>query len=96
MVKTYIRDTAAGLKPIRDPMIMVVGDTYYLTGTQPPYWRGENAGMHLWSSTPFAGMTAPTSGNGCTSGKWNTTRTEPLCWNDTLHCLYLDSSLFIS
>ena len=50
MNKTYICDTAAGLETIRDPMIMVVGDTYYLTGTQPPYWSGENAGMHLWRS----------------------------------------------
>lgn len=50
MNKTYICDTAAGLETIRDPMIMVYGDTYYLTGTQPPYWKGENAGMHLWST----------------------------------------------
>ena len=57
MVKTYIRDTAAGLETIRDPMIMVVGDTYYLTGTQPPYWQGENAGMHLWSSKDLTHFT---------------------------------------
>lgn len=50
MKKTYIIDPDANLLTIRDPMIMVVGDTYYLTGTQPPYWRGENAGVHLWSS----------------------------------------------
>ncbi len=50
MAKTYIIDTAAGLETIRDPMITVVGDTYYLTGTQPPYWTGDNAGVHLWSS----------------------------------------------
>ena len=50
MNKTHICDTAAGLETIRDPMIMVYGDTYYLTGTQPPYWQGENAGMHLWST----------------------------------------------
>lgn len=31
-------------------MILPVGDTYYLTGTQPPYWEGDNAGVHLWSS----------------------------------------------
>ena len=50
MKKTYICDPSAQLETIRDPMITVVGDTYYLTGTQPPYWSGENAGMHLWSS----------------------------------------------
>lgn len=50
MSKTYICDAEAGLTTIRDPMIMVAGDTYYLTGTQPPYWTGENAGVHLWSS----------------------------------------------
>ena len=50
MKKTYIIDPEANLLTIRDPMIMVAGDTYYLTGTQPPYWQGENDGMHLWSS----------------------------------------------
>ena len=50
MSKTYIYDAEAGLTTIRDPMIMVAGDTYYLTGTQPPYWTGENSGVHLWSS----------------------------------------------
>lgn len=50
MTKSYIIDIDANLVTIRDPMIMVSDDTYYLTGTQPPYWQGENAGVHLWSS----------------------------------------------
>lgn len=50
MRKTYITDENAGLLTIRDPMITVVNDTYYLTGTQPPYWGGINDGMHLWST----------------------------------------------
>ncbi len=32
-----------------DPMILLDGDTFYLTGTQPPYWEGINDGVHLWS-----------------------------------------------
>lgn len=55
--KTYITDEKANLTTIRDPMIVVVGDTYYLTGTQPPYWKGENAGMHLWSSKDLKSFT---------------------------------------
>lgn len=47
---TLIKDESANFCTIRDPMIVVVGDTYYLTGTQPPYWNGDNAGVHLWSS----------------------------------------------
>lgn len=50
MKKTYITDADANLTTIRDPMFTVVGDTYYLTGSQPPYWKGENAGVHLWST----------------------------------------------
>ena len=45
-----IRDESANLLTIRDPMILPVGDTYYLTGTQPPYWSGANDGVHLWST----------------------------------------------
>ena len=45
-----IRDEHANLLTIRDPMILPVGDTYYLTGTQPPYWQGANDGVHLWST----------------------------------------------
>ncbi|MBR2949087.1 MAG: family 43 glycosylhydrolase [Lachnospiraceae bacterium] len=48
--RLYIKDESANLLTIRDPQIMVVGDTYYLTGTQPPYWEGPNAGVHLWST----------------------------------------------
>ena len=36
-----------------DPMILLDGDTYYLTGTQLPYWEGINDGVHLWSSPDF-------------------------------------------
>ena len=35
-----IRDESTGLITIRDPMILPVGDTYYLTGTQPPLLDG--------------------------------------------------------
>ena len=45
-----IRDEQANLITIRDPMILPVGDTYYLTGTQPPYFQGPNDGIHLWST----------------------------------------------
>lgn len=48
--KNYIIDENANLTTIRDPMVLVDGDTYYLTGTQPPYWKGEHTGVHLWSS----------------------------------------------
>lgn len=53
----YIKDTAANLNTIRDPMVVVVGDTYYLTGTQPPYWEGINEGVHLWSSKDLVHFT---------------------------------------
>ena len=48
--KNYITDENAKLTTIRDPMVLVDGDTYYLTGTQPPYWEGDHTGVHLWSS----------------------------------------------
>ena len=38
MKKQYVSDEKAGLVTMLDPMVMVCGDTYYLTGTQPPYW----------------------------------------------------------
>ncbi|MGI5894501.1 MAG: glycoside hydrolase family 43 protein [Candidatus Merdivicinus sp.] len=38
------------LPTIRDPQILVADGFYYLTGTQPPYWRGENPGVMLWKS----------------------------------------------
>lgn len=46
----YVYDEKADLLSLRDPMILLDGDTYYLTGTQPPYWDGLNDGVHLWSS----------------------------------------------
>lgn len=48
--KPYISDIDAGLETIRDPMIALINDRYYLTGTQPPYWDGPNDGVRLWSS----------------------------------------------
>lgn len=38
------------VKNIRDPFIMLDGDTYYLTGTTPPYWNGRSRGVKLWKS----------------------------------------------
>ena len=55
--KPYIIDESAGLTSLRDPMIMVVGDTYYLTGTQAPYWKGPNAGVHMWSTKDMVHFT---------------------------------------
>ena len=46
----YILDKYANLITIRDPMFVIVGDTYYLTGTQPSYWKGINDGVRLWST----------------------------------------------
>ena len=57
MKKQYISDEKAGLSTMRDPMVMVHGDTYYLTGTQPPYWDGYNDGVHLWSSKDMISFT---------------------------------------
>ena len=59
MKKEYISDENAGLVTMRDPMVLVYGDTYYLTGTQPPYWdnEGDNAGVHLWSSKDLVHFT---------------------------------------
>ena len=54
---SYIADPQANLTTIRDPMVVTVGNTYYLTGTQPPYWKGENAGVHLWSSEDLVHFT---------------------------------------
>ncbi|MBQ7917035.1 MAG: family 43 glycosylhydrolase [Firmicutes bacterium] len=55
--KPHIIDESAGLTTLRDPMIMVVGDTYYLTGTQAPYWEGPNAGVHMWSTKDMVHFT---------------------------------------
>lgn len=38
------------VKNIRDPFIILDNDTYYLTGTIPPFWSGENDGVMLWKS----------------------------------------------
>lgn len=35
---------------IRDPFIIYDDGKYYLTGTTPPYWSGENNGVMLWES----------------------------------------------
>ncbi len=48
--RPYIYDESANLTTLRDPMILLDGDTYYMTGTQEPYWKGANDGVHLWSS----------------------------------------------
>lgn len=53
----YIIDREANLLTIRDPMIAVVDDTYYLTGSQMPYWKGVNDGVHLWSSKDLKSFT---------------------------------------
>lgn len=39
------------IKTIRDPFVILVGDTYYLTGTTPPYWDGTSPGVRLWKSS---------------------------------------------
>lgn len=36
---------------VRDPFMLRVDDTYYLTGTLRPIWSGPNPGVPLWSST---------------------------------------------
>ena len=38
------------IKRIRDPFILLEGDTYYLTGTIPPFWDGTSEGVKLWKS----------------------------------------------
>ena len=57
MSRIFTKDESANLLTIRDPMILVVDDTYYLTGTQPPYWKGPNDGVHLWSSKDLVNFT---------------------------------------
>ncbi|MBE6719786.1 MAG: hypothetical protein E7571_03890 [Ruminococcaceae bacterium] len=39
------------VRNIRDPFILLDGDTYYLTGTIPPYWNGKSEGVKLWKSS---------------------------------------------
>lgn len=53
----FVIDKEANLLTIRDPMILVVEDTYYLTGSQMPFWRGVNDGVHLWSSKDLKSFT---------------------------------------
>lgn len=38
------------IKSIRDPFILLENGTYYLTGTIPPFWTGQNDGVKLWKS----------------------------------------------
>ena len=38
------------IKNIRDPFIILEDDTYFLTGTIPPYWNGKSEGVKLWKS----------------------------------------------
>lgn len=38
------------IKNIRDPFILLEGETYYLTGSIPPYWDGRSEGVRLWKS----------------------------------------------
>ena len=38
------------VRNIRDPFILLDGDTYYLTGTIPPYWNGKSEGVKLWKN----------------------------------------------
>ena len=47
---TYISDESAGLITMRDPCVLPDNGTYYLVGTQPPYWNGINNGVHMWKS----------------------------------------------
>ena len=48
----YSNPTAADtIKNIRDPFIILEGDTYYLTGTTPPFWDGKSEGVKLWKSS---------------------------------------------
>ncbi len=51
--RDYIYDDSANLLSLRDPMVVVVGDTYYMTGTQMPHWKGVSDGVSLWSTKDF-------------------------------------------
>lgn len=55
--KGYVIDEKAGLISMRDPMILPDNGIYYLVGTQPPYWNGENAGVHMWKSPDLENWT---------------------------------------
>lgn len=40
---------------IRDPMIVLYNDRYYMVGTSPDFWRGANPGVRMWSSEDLVG-----------------------------------------
>lgn len=42
--------TLPGGELIRDPMILRVGELYYMVGTCAPFWHGPNPGVKLWRS----------------------------------------------
>jgi len=41
---------ADALGTLRDPSMLTVGDRYYMVASIPPFWRGFNEGIRLWSS----------------------------------------------
>lgn len=45
---------------IRDPMILPVGDKYYMVGTSPGFWEGYTPGVRLWSSRDLVHWTFET------------------------------------
>ena len=47
-----------GLEQIRDPQIISVNGTFYMTGTSPPFWEGHNAGVRIRRSTDLVRWTA--------------------------------------
>lgn len=60
------------IKNIRDPFIISDNGCYYLTGTFPPYWTGENDGVMLYKSPDLlswekVGCILPQSSS---DGKW--------------------------
>ena len=42
---------------IRDPMIVLYQDRYYMVGTSPEFWRGSNPGVRMWSSDDLINWT---------------------------------------
>lgn len=49
-MKIYNPNYACSLGAIRDPMIVLYEDRYYMVGTSPDFWRGANPGVRMWSS----------------------------------------------
>lgn len=43
-------DYTSSAGSIRDPMVVLYNDKYYLVGTCEPYWSGQNPGVKMWSS----------------------------------------------